>query len=250
VTATEWLTCKDPKAMVWKLRRLVNLRDKPNRRKLRLFAVACCHRIRHLLEQPVAVQAVALAEQFADGQASRADMLAASAQVAKMHSGVWDAYQAVTKASSKFPTYTFRSEYVDGPDYLAACAVWRSTLWEHIKTDPDPPRQEKPNAAANSAKAAERGTQADFLRCIFGNPFRPVPDCLAWRTPSVVSLAQAAYEDRELPGSQLVPACLAVLSDALEEAGCTDQAMLGHLREPGPHVRGCWPVDLLVAKEK
>jgi hypothetical protein len=40
-----------------------------------------------------------------------------------------------------------------------------------------------------------------------------------------------------------------ILADALEEAGCTDQLILDHLRSPGPHVRGCWPVDLILAKE-
>jgi hypothetical protein len=41
----------------------------------------------------------------------------------------------------------------------------------------------------------------------------------------------------------------AILADALEEAGCTDAAILSHLRGPGPHVRGCWVVDLLLGKE-
>jgi hypothetical protein len=42
---------------------------------------------------------------------------------------------------------------------------------------------------------------------------------------------------------------LPVLADALEEAGCTDADILSHLRGPGPHVRGCWVVDLLLGKE-
>jgi hypothetical protein len=41
---------------------------------------------------------------------------------------------------------------------------------------------------------------------------------------------------------------LPVLADALEEAGCTDADLLGHLRGPGPHVRGCWALDLLLGK--
>ena len=63
-----------------------------------------------------------------------------------------------------------------------------------------------------------------------------------------VSLAQAAYDQRILPIGHLDPARLAVLSDALEETGCTDAELLGHLREPGPHVRGCWALDLILAK--
>jgi hypothetical protein len=67
--------------------------------------------------------------------------------------------------------------------------------------------------------------QAGRFREIFGNPFRPVsvsPRCL---TPQVVALAQAAYDQRLLPAGTLDPARLAVLADALEEAGC-DQADL------------------------
>jgi hypothetical protein len=68
-------------------------------------------------------------------------------------------------------------------------------------------------------------------------------------TPQVVALAQAAYEQRELPSGALDAARLAVLADALEEAGCTDADILNHLRSPSPHVRGCWAVDLTLGKE-
>jgi hypothetical protein len=64
----------------------------------------------------------------------------------------------------------------------------------------------------------------------------------------VVRLAQAAYDDRHLPAGTLDNGRLAILADALEEAGCTDADVLGHLRGPGPHVRGCWAVDLLLGK--
>jgi hypothetical protein len=64
----------------------------------------------------------------------------------------------------------------------------------------------------------------------------------------VVALAQAAYEQRELPAGTLDMARLAVLADALEDAGCTDADLLSHLRGPGPHVRGCWAVDLILGK--
>jgi hypothetical protein len=88
--------------------------------------------------------------------------------------------------------------------------------------------------------------QCDLLRDLFGNPFRPATCDPTWRTPTAVDLAQAAYDERILPAGTLDPALLAVLADALEEAGCSDRAMLSHLREPGPHVRGCWVVDLIL----
>jgi hypothetical protein len=88
-----------------------------------------------------------------------------------------------------------------------------------------------------------------LLLDIFGNPFRPTTVSPAWQTPTVVALAQAAYSNRILPAETLDHARLAVLADALEDAGCTDAEQLGHLRGPGPHVRGCWVVDLLLGKQ-
>jgi hypothetical protein len=55
-------------------------------------------------------------------------------------------------------------------------------------------------------------------------------------------LAQAIYDDRTFDH-------LPILADALEEAGCSVKEMLDHLRGPGPHVRGCWAVDLLLGRE-
>jgi hypothetical protein len=80
--------------------------------------------------------------------------------------------------------------------------------------------------------------------------FRPVitSPFLAWNDGIVRQLAQAAYDERLLPSGHLDTARLAVLADALEEAGCADEELLGHLRGPGPHVRGCWLIDLLLGK--
>ena len=97
---------------------------------------------------------------------------------------------------------------------------------------------------------AERGRpMMAILRCIFVNPFRPVSLDPAWRTPTVTALATATYEERILPAGTLDPDRLAVLADALEEAGCDNADILAHLRGPGPHVRGCWVLDLLLEKE-
>jgi hypothetical protein len=88
-----------------------------------------------------------------------------------------------------------------------------------------------------------------LVRDVFGNPFRSVPVALAWLTPQVVALAQAAYDERELPAGTLDISRLAVLADALEEAGCTAPDLLNHLRSPGPHYRGCFVLDLLLGKQ-
>jgi len=67
--------------------------------------------------------------------------------------------------------------------------------------------------------------------------------------PTVTELVTVAYEERSLPSGELDPARLAVLADALEDAGCDTADILNHLREPRLHYRGCWPLDLLLGKE-
>ncbi len=67
-------------------------------------------------------------------------------------------------------------------------------------------------------------------------------------TPTVKALAQAAYDERELPSGHLDPVRLTVLADGLEEEGA-DQALVDHLRSPGPHVRGCHALDLLLNRD-
>lgn len=95
--------------------------------------------------------------------------------------------------------------------------------------------------AEGPAWQAERCAQAGLLRELFGNPFRPESFDPSWRTPEVVALAGTIYEGRAFDR-------LPVLADALEHAGCTDPEVLRHCRGGGPHVRGCWVLDLAVAK--
>ena len=93
-----------------------------------------------------------------------------------------------------------------------------------------------------------RANQCRLLRDLFASPFRPASINPDWLTPTVTNLAAAAYEERELPSGHLDAARLGVLADALEDAGCGDAELLGHLRGSGPHVRGCWVVDLLLGR--
>jgi hypothetical protein len=109
------------------------------------------------------------------------------------------------------------------------------------------PEAEGAVTAVLSALAADRrgkAAQSGYLRELFGNPFRPVavdPAWLAWNGGTVVQLARTIYEERRF-------ADLPVLADALEEAGCTDAALLGHCRGGGDHARGCWAVDAVLGK--
>src|SRR5262249_34848589 len=89
----------------------------------------------------------------------------------------------------------------------------------------------------------EREAQCDLLRDLFGNPFRPAALDLAWlaRGGRGRELAEQIYVGRRFADPP-------PLADALEEAGCTDSAVLCHCRQPGGHVLGCWCLDLLLGQ--
>jgi hypothetical protein len=95
--------------------------------------------------------------------------------------------------------------------------------------------------AVGLGAASARRPFVALTRDIFGNPFRPVAFDPAWRTSTVVQLAQGVYESRDF-------SALPILADALQDAGCEDAELLGHCRGPGPHLRGCWAVDLVLGK--
>jgi hypothetical protein len=96
--------------------------------------------------------------------------------------------------------------------------------------------------AVASARTAQIRTNINLLRDIFGNPFRPVTFDPSWRTDTVLSLARGMYESRDFSP-------IPILADALRDAGCDNEAILAHCRGDGPHVRGCWVVDLVLGKE-
>jgi hypothetical protein len=95
--------------------------------------------------------------------------------------------------------------------------------------------------------------RAELLHDVFGNPFcPPAPlssEILTWNHDTVRRIAEAIYCERRMPEGNLDTDRLAILHDALLDAGCTDEDLLIHCREPGPHVRGCWAIDLILGKE-
>ncbi|HZY83882.1 MAG TPA: hypothetical protein VFE78_03570 [Gemmataceae bacterium] len=91
-------------------------------------------------------------------------------------------------------------------------------------------------------EAAER-TFLGYMHDIFGpNPYKPAKSLRGWRTETVKSVAQKAYELRDF-------SALPILADALEDAGCNNTDILNHLRSSGPHVRGCWCLDAVLGKK-
>jgi hypothetical protein len=229
VTEADWDTCTSPEAM------LAFLQDsgRASERKLWLFACACCRRIWHLLTDERSRCLVEKVEQYADGLASTYDV----SNACDIHENAYPAYDfkapwwAAGYASSHFKRTACEAAQAAG------CAAW----WDSIPED-DPII----GVVESAGRHAETEAQCQLLRDIFGNPVRPLPPIdptwLTWNDGSGVKLAQGIYHDRAFDR-------LPVLADALEEAGCDDADILGHLRGPGPHARGCWPLDLVLGKQ-
>ena len=93
----------------------------------------------------------------------------------------------------------------------------------------------------NEVDRDEEAVQCELVRDILGNPYRPVTLKPAWLTRKMKTLAQAIYDDRTF---ERMPE----LAHALAEAGSSNEDILSHCRGPGPHVRGCCVVDLLLGK--
>jgi hypothetical protein len=216
VTEAEWLAATDPTPL------LEFLRGKASDRKLRLFAVACCRLWWAEMTDDRSRKAVEVAEAFADGKASQR-RLAAARSAADYWTGV---------DPEGHPT---RTALVNAAYACAYLRLGQYTGFHHAFSDL---RDHWPDDEFFDP----RMIQAELTRCVFGNPFRPVTVEPSWLTPTVLSLAEGIYADRAFDR-------MPVLADALQDAGCDNADVLDHCRGPGPHVRGCWVVDLLLGKE-
>lgn len=210
MTEAEWLACTDPVAM------LKFIRKHASERKVRLLAAACCSSFQRYFNDERSFAAINLAYRLADGDASEAERQTAFHRAYKVAGPDDFGYEA-----AKLAAYTVaKPEQVRRVPLLAI-----KVFGFDIYTDP-------------------RQVERHLLRCIFGNPFRPLeldPAWLTWNGGTVAKLAQAIYDERRFSD-------MPILADALEEAGCHDPEILGHCRGPGPHVCGCWLVDALIGK--
>ncbi|HYT87960.1 MAG TPA: hypothetical protein VEL76_04515 [Gemmataceae bacterium] len=214
MTEREWLVCMKRPDMMW-----AHVRGSVSERKQRLFAVACARHFWPSFVDDRSRAAVLASEEYADGRLTRAELLVK--HQAAYYPASQDAWFAFAASASEAESAAC-SVALQG-FHLAARRVQRyTTSWHSLKR-----------------------LACDLFREICGNPFRPVaidPTWLAWQGGTIPKLAQGIYDDRAFDQ-------LPVLADALEEAGCADAEVLGHLRGPGPHARGCWSVDLLLGKE-
>jgi hypothetical protein len=226
MTPDEWRTCADLDAMLTFARR----RGHFSQRKRRLFACGCCQRLGPLLPE-VHRRALAVAEQFADGLVSQTELgrawsSASTDTVTRSSHAAWAAWATAGDPRDALLTQTLLSNislyaanaFANQP--LRACAV-------------------DPRTAP--AWHVERARHRDLLRDVV-NPFRTAKLDPTHSPPLVTAIAATIYEERrfeELP----------ILADALEEANWDHADLLAHCREPGEHIRGCWAVDVLLARQ-
>jgi len=332
MTEAEWMASDNAAGMLaWS-----GCGPRPSDRKLRLFACACCRSVWHLLADEQSRKAVEVAERFADGgvvaEELRAAFDAAHQAANDANAGYFTPAWLGFYASDNRPEHAQESlrnllfaatSLQVGQTRGQQAALLRDIVgnpWKPVTLPKGSPRK-CPRCEGDGWVATPDGLYASRAACkVCGSKgvldlFGPCP----WLTRTVLSLAQAAYQERRrkcgeckgawprkcswcgsdkpcssldcrqprychtcnctgtIDDGTLDNARLAVLSDALEEAGCPAGAncvcrgvgvlcftagpadpddyrpcqgcaLITHLRSPGPHYRGCWAVDLLLGK--
>jgi hypothetical protein len=252
MTESEWLACDDLEPL------LGSLHARGAFRKLRLFACACCRRLDRLLDQTGLGALLDRLERWADETGATRTLLALHRDILSRE-GTYEpgtpprllvralgsaALVSITGTDAHNAAWLVRAaEQVLAQETDEANALVEE--WSHDLGGP--PRLEADRYAAGlddyAACIAEvtRDEQLRLLRCIAGNPFEPAradPAWREWQHGTVVGLARTIYEE---PAFEQMP----VLADALEDAGCTNEAILAHCRQDTAHARGCWVLDML-----
>jgi hypothetical protein len=190
-----------------------------------LFGCVCCERIGQWMVDKRSVKAVRICERLADHEVNENELMAAYR----------DSDAAMREKAEK-------RDVDDGEKlYLAALAATWCAFNQRILED----------AAWNAwhcayyaqkvvASEEERIYQARVLCDLLGGSqsFRHP----SWLTSTVLALATGIYEEKAFDR-------MPILADALQDAGCDNEEILNHCRQPGVHVKGCWVVDLLLNKK-
>jgi hypothetical protein len=238
MSETIWTTASEPPRL------LSLLGEEASPRKLRLFACACCRQLGSRLSDEARTH-VDHCERFADGEATFRALQGSDVVLGRRQTETQQALLHQVPSMLE----------MERESILAAlrCLSGRSAYQVAINTA-YAVRSIGGRVTAFGGRVTASGSftpdldgernarndQAKLLRDIFGNPFRPIPIGPAPNDP-IRRLAQLIYDERRVDH-------LPILADALEEAGCTSESVLGHCRSAGPHVRGCWVVDALLGK--
>jgi hypothetical protein len=221
MTEAEWLACESP------VRMLQYLADLPRPRQLRLFACAACRMVWSQLADEGLRVPIEMGERLAEERVPDHVLGAAINRY----------FQARRSPQTNAATHFYAAmQGVMSPGLRMSDVLHLlGKLWFFSDEPGDPINRRLRQAVLD----------------VFGNPFRTVqfdPTWLTWQGGTAWRIATAAYEDRTMPAGELDSGRVRVLSDALEDAGCDNAELLGHLRSPGPHWRGCWVVDLVLGR--
>jgi hypothetical protein len=221
--------------------------DRVSARKFRLFVAASALRLWFLPLDDRSKDVLAAFFRYTDGVGSREDFFAACVRIQEAH------------PETSFVSHLAGAMWSDDPAgaswaamEIASAIAWGAAKDSVAITCADADEDERftwgfcgpEDPHWQAVRAIEEKFQADLLRHIVGNPFRTVrldPAWLCWNDGIVGKLAQAIYDERAFDR-------MPVLGDALEEASCTNEAILSHCRERGGHVRGCWVLDQLIGQ--
>jgi hypothetical protein len=216
MTEQEWLACTNPLPM------LEFLREKASGRKLRLFGMACCRRIPRLLDDAESANNVLCADRILEGNATPEELEEARNKALEA------SRDPEPQMSIRFATAILMFD-----DAFTAARQSATVVAPCVASDPLPRSDE---VEYRSALRTEITAQAELLRHIVGNPFRPYVTPHYWPT-NIVQLADALYNGENSGFA---------IQDALLEIGHGDLSQ--HFLDEKEHPKGCWVLDLLLGK--
>jgi len=218
MTEKEWLASTDPRDVLIPVLR----KNKVSERKLRLILCGICRVHWWMFLNTTCRAAIGVAERFADGMASHAELQSARASVPGHLIRLSDKLAYATAEHRAYLGLSPQEQLrVQTAHYYVRCALV-SNLEVPVGGEPE-----------------EKRTQCDVFRELCRNPFRPVAIDRSWLKHEARELAERVYRKGEFDR-------LRELGDVLERAGCTDREIQEHSRKPAPHIRGCWLVDLIL----